>query len=116
MLLRLEPGTIIPRHRHTGEVHAFNIAGSRQILTTAELVRAGNYLYEPVGNIDAWQAVGDDVCIVHIEANGRVEYLDDDDNVVRYTSAATARADYLEWCSRHDIAPHPLLVETDPAS
>lgn len=114
LLLRLEPGTIIPRHRHTGEVHAFNLEGSRRILTTGELIGAGTYIYEPVGNTDTWQAVGDDVCIVHIEANGRVEYLDDDDNVVRHTSATTARADYLAWCDEHHVAPHPALAS--PAS
>ena len=115
LLLRLEPGTTIPRHRHTGEVHAFNIAGSRRILTTGELIGPGTYLYEPVGNTDTWQAVGDDVCVVHIEANGRVEYLDDDDKVVRHTDASTARSDYLEWCSRHDVAPHAALVKKDRA-
>ena len=30
-LLRLEPGAAIPLHRHTGEVHAFNLQGSRQL-------------------------------------------------------------------------------------
>ncbi|NNE96612.1 MAG: anti-sigma factor [Acidimicrobiales bacterium] len=110
LLLRLEPGTIIPRHRHTGEVHAFNIEGSRRILTTDEVVGPGTYIHEPVGNTDTWQAVGEDVCIVHIEANGRVEYLDDDDNVVRHTSATTARADYLAWCDEHHVTPHPALV------
>ena len=115
LLLRLDPGTTIPRHRHTGDVHAFNIAGSRQIVTTGETVGPGTYVYEPVGNTDTWQAIGDDVCIVHIEANGRVEYLDDYDNVVRHTSATTARADYLDWCARHDVAPDPRFVRIVPA-
>jgi len=30
-LLRLEPGTVIPRHRHTGEVHANRLLDPRQV-------------------------------------------------------------------------------------
>ena len=31
-LMRLEPGSGVPLHRHTGEVHAFNLSGTREIL------------------------------------------------------------------------------------
>jgi 2,4'-dihydroxyacetophenone dioxygenase len=54
-LMRLEPGSLVPRHRHTGEVHAYNLAGTRQILGTDEIVGPGDYVYEPAGNVDAWQ-------------------------------------------------------------
>jgi hypothetical protein len=30
--MRLEPGSVVALHRHTGEVHAFNIRGTREIL------------------------------------------------------------------------------------
>lgn len=110
LLLRLEPGTVIPRHRHTGEIHAFNIAGTRRILTTGEDIGPGTYIHEPVGNTDTWQAAGDEPCIIHIEANGRINYLDDEDNTIRYTDAATARAEYLAWCSEQNVEPHPALV------
>lgn len=110
LLLRLMPGTVIPRHRHTGEIHAFNISGTRRILTTGEDIGPGTYLYEPVGNTDTWQAVGDEPCVVHIEANGRIDYLDENDNVIRHTSATTARAEYLDWCDRHDTEPLAALV------
>lgn len=105
LLLRIDPGTVIPPHRHTGEVHAFNVAGSRRIRTTGEVIGPATYVHEPVGNEDSWEAIGDEPCVVHLEANGRVEYLDDDGNVVRHTDAATARAEYLAWCRQHDIEP-----------
>src|ERR1035437_7779348 len=69
-LMRLEPGSGVPLHRHTGEVHAFNLSGTREILGTGELVGAGNYVYEPAGTIDGWAAVGDEPCIVHIQRDG----------------------------------------------
>lgn len=116
LLLRLEPGTVIPRHRHTGEIHAFNIAGTRRILTTGEVIGPGTYIHEPVGNTDTWQAIGDEPCIVHIEANGRINYLDDQDNVLRHTDATTARAEYVGWCNQHGIDPHPGLVASPTSS
>jgi 2,4'-dihydroxyacetophenone dioxygenase len=105
LLLRLEPGTVIPRHRHTGEIHAFNVTGTRLLINTGEEVGPGTYVYEPVGNADTWQAIGTEPCIIHLEANGRVEYLDDDDRVVRFSDATTARAAYLDWCDHTGRAP-----------
>jgi 2,4'-dihydroxyacetophenone dioxygenase len=110
LLLRVEPGCVVPRHHHTGEVHAFVLSGQRRISGCPETVVAGSYVYEPVDNIDSWEATGDEPCIVHIEANGRVEYLDDLDNVVRYTDATTARAAYLEWCEQNATAPRTDLT------
>ena len=37
-LMRLEPGGTVAVHRHTGEVHAFNLAGTREIFGTGERV------------------------------------------------------------------------------
>lgn len=110
LLLKVEPGSAVPRHRHTGDVHAFVLSGQRRISGCEEVVRAGSYVYEPVGNVDSWEAIGDEACVIHIEANGRVEYLDDDGNVVRYTDAVTARAEYVGWCRQTDRTPHPALV------
>jgi hypothetical protein len=110
LLLRIEPGTVIPRHRHTGEIHAFVLSGARRIAGLAATVGPGTYVHEPVGNVDSWRAVGDEPCVVHIEANGRIEYLDAEGSVVRHTDAATARAAYLEWCEREDRPVDPALV------
>lgn len=110
LLLRIEPGTVIPPHRHTGEIHAYNLSGHRRILTTGDVIGPGTYVYEPVGNEDTWEAIGDQACIVHLEANGRVEYLDDRGNVTRHTDAATARAAYHAWCRANEIEPLAELV------
>ena len=115
LLLRIEPGTVVPRHRHTGEVHAYNLIGSRRIITTGDLIGPGTYVHEPVGNEDSWEAIGDEACVVHLEANGRVEYLDDDGNVTRHTDATTARAAYLAWCRANHAEPHPQLTRCTEA-
>ncbi len=109
LLLRLEPGTKIPRHRHTGEVHAFNLSGSRR-LDTGEVIGPGMYVHEPAGNVDSWEAFGDDPCIVHIEVNGRNEYLDAEGRVIRIADARGSRQDYLDWCAAEGVEPQPGLV------
>jgi 2,4'-dihydroxyacetophenone dioxygenase len=76
-LLRLEPGTVIERHRHGGAVHAYNLAGQRLLLETRELVGPGGYVYEPPGNVDSWMAVGDEPVIVFVTVQGAISYIDD---------------------------------------
>ena len=38
-LMRLEPGNTVALHRHTGDVHAYGISGTRQILGTGQRPR-----------------------------------------------------------------------------
>src|SRR4051812_47301051 len=59
-LIRLEPGNVAPRHRHTGEAHLFNLQGSRELIESSEIAGPGSYVYEPAGTIDSWRAVGDE--------------------------------------------------------
>lgn len=53
-LPRMEPGVVMPLHRHTGEIHAYNLGGTRK-LCTGELIGPGDYVYEPPGNEDWWK-------------------------------------------------------------
>jgi 2,4'-dihydroxyacetophenone dioxygenase len=108
LLLRLEPGTIAPRHRHLGDVHGFNLSGSRQLLETGEIVGPGAYVFEPAGNVDSWMAVGDEPVIVHITSFGAMEYLGNNDEVLRRDTASSLRDVYLRYCEEHNLAPRNL--------
>jgi hypothetical protein len=108
--LRVEPGTTIGRHRHTGEVNAYTISGSREIIETGEIVGPGTFVHEPRGNVDSWRCAGGEPCVVQISLRGRVEYLDAGGNVTSHTDTHTARAAYLKWCDEHAVDPHPSLV------
>jgi len=109
-LMRLEPGSAVALHRHTGEVHAFNIHGTREILGSGELVGPGGYVYEPAGTVDGWGAVGDEPCVVHIKVAGIIEYLDDNGQVIESVNAETQRAVYLAWCQAHDVRPSERIL------
>ncbi|MFA6986378.1 MAG: cupin domain-containing protein [Arenimonas sp.] len=92
-LLRMEPGVRMPLHRHTGEIHAYNLSGSRQ-LCTGEIVGPGDYVYEPPGNTDSWQAVGDAPMVAFIVVMGAVEFLGADGTVLSTASADSMRRQY----------------------
>ncbi|HEX3711470.1 MAG TPA: cupin domain-containing protein [Trebonia sp.] len=109
-LMRLEPGSLVGLHRHTGDVHAYNLAGTREILSTGEIVGPGDYVYEPAGNTDTWQAVGDEPCIVHIKITGAVEYLDESGAVTGSADSATQYAAYLAWCRETGTEPAGQLI------
>src|SRR5438067_737740 len=93
-LLRVEPGTVIPRHRHTGEIHAYTLAGQRELHETGEIVGAGHYVYEPPGNVDSWSAVGAEPLLVFVTIRGAIEYLDEHGVVIRRSTASTAAEAY----------------------
>jgi 2,4'-dihydroxyacetophenone dioxygenase len=107
-LMRLEPGAKVACHRHTGEVHAYNLAGRRRLEGSGEIIGPGDYHYEPAGTIDAWRIIGDEPCIVHLHIRGTVEYLDTKGQVVATASSATQFASYRAWCAHpNDRAGRP---------
>lgn len=96
-LIRMEPGVAMPLHRHTGEVHAWNLAGER-VLHTGERIVAGGYVHEPPGTVDWWKAVGDEPLVVLVVVMGAAEFLGPGDTVIARATAATRLADYERHC------------------
>ena len=103
-LFRLEPGTVIPLHRHTGESHAFNLSGTRELLDTGEVIGPGGYVYEPAGNVDSWRVTGTEPLVLLINTRGGVEYLTADGQVSRYVSPADRLESYRKWCEANGQA------------
>lgn len=96
-LMRLEPGVRIGLHRHGGEVHALNLQGTRR-LSDGRTVGPGDYVFEPAGNVDWWQATGDELLIVHVVVKGHVEYIAADGSVTRRITTADRIVDYRRHC------------------
>jgi 2,4'-dihydroxyacetophenone dioxygenase len=111
LLLRLEPGTVIPLHRHHGQVHAFTLEGHRKLGPDGPIIGPGSYLHEPVGNIDTWSATSDGPCVVHIAISGRLEHLDTDGVVTSYDDTDSLHRTYLDWCHTVAITPDPNLMQ-----
>jgi 2,4'-dihydroxyacetophenone dioxygenase len=107
-LLRMEPGVVMPLHHHTGEIHAYNLSGSRQ-LCTGEIVRPGDYAYEPPGNIDSWRIVGDEPMIALVVVMGAVEFLGAGGEVQFRASAQSQLREYHDYCERHGLTVVDLV-------
>lgn len=110
-LLRVEPGTLIERHRHAGEVHAYHLSGYRKLLGTGEVIGPGDYVYEPAGNVDSWTVVGDEPLIAFIVIWGAIEYLDEQGAVIKTASPATALENYRRYCQLTGTAMDAPLVQ-----
>jgi 2,4'-dihydroxyacetophenone dioxygenase len=109
-LMRLEPGSVVALHRHTGDVHALNLSGRREIIGTGEIVGPGGYVYEPPGLVDTWGAVGEMPCIVHIKVTGNIDYLGDDGQVTDTVNSASQRTAYLTWCQDQGVTPAAQIL------
>lgn len=106
-LMRLKPGTRLGLHRHTGEVHALTLAGERR-LNDGRIVRAGDYIFEPAGNVDWWEAIGHEDLLVHVVVKGSVEYLGAHHSVQQRITAADRVADYHQHCAVTGVNPNAL--------
>jgi hypothetical protein len=100
--LRMEPGTAMPPHRHTGETHVFHLAGARR-LPNGEVIGPGAYSYEPAGNVDAWEVVGDEPLLALVIVMGTVEFLAADGSVCAVVSAGTQRELHQRWLEAQRI-------------
>ncbi|WP_457096176.1 cupin domain-containing protein [Lysobacter sp. P5_B9] len=107
-LLRMEPGVAMPPHRHTGETHAFNLAGSRR-LATGEVIGPGGYVYEPPGNVDSWQVIGDEPLVTLVVVMGAVEAIGPDGRVCGIADTASRMAEYETYCRARGITMLDLL-------
>jgi 2,4'-dihydroxyacetophenone dioxygenase len=105
--MRLSPGVRLGLHRHTGEVHALNLAGERR-LNDGRVVRAGDYIHEPAGNVDWWEATGDEELLVHVVVKGEVEYLGAHHAVLQRITAADRIDDYRRHCAAAGVQPRDL--------
>lgn len=105
-LMRLAPGTRLTLHRHHGEVHGLTLQGRRR-LDDGRVIGAGEYVFEPPGNVDSWEAVGDEVLVLHVVVRGDVDYVAADGTVQRHITTADVIASYRDFCATRGL-PAPL--------
>ena len=108
------PGMQLPKHLHTGAVHAYTFAGEWSYLEYLDSPpnRAGSYLYEPPGSIHTLKVADhnteetDALFVVH----GAMVLYDDDGAVIDVIDAASHKRDYLALV-REQGKPVPRIIE-----
>lgn len=108
---RYEPGVTIARHKHTGEVFAFTLAGSWKYLEYPEINRAGSYLYEPAGSIHTLHVPEDNEGLTDVwfAIYGANLNLDADGNVEMVIDAGLIREVYVGLCEAQGFAPPDVI-------
>ena len=78
-------GTQLPRHHHTGWVHAYTMTGSWRYLEYDWVAEANSYVHEPPGT-NHTLLVEEDVKAMFV-TQGAFIYFDDDDRITSYSDA-----------------------------
>jgi quercetin dioxygenase-like cupin family protein len=108
-LMHLAPGVRIGLHRHSGEVHALNLQGTRH-LNDGRVIGPGGYVHEPAGNVDWWESAPEgEPLVVAVVVKGSVEYLGAHRSVTRRITTADRIADYERHCRSLGLQPRDLL-------
>lgn len=99
-LVRLAPGSCVPRHRHSGPVTGFVLQGSGRFVEADVTVRCGSFSHEPTDTVDTLRCEGDVDLVVLFSVEGQLEFLAADGAVLRVESATTKQQHY----ARHAVA------------
>ncbi|MCE4556447.1 cupin domain-containing protein [Roseateles cellulosilyticus] len=103
-LMRLAPGTVLPLHRHHGEAHGLNLQGQRR-LDDGRVIGPGEYVFEPAGNVDSWQATGNEPLVLHVVVRGDVDYMAANGAVLRRITTPDRLASYRAFCAVRGLKP-----------
>jgi len=101
-LLRIQPGAVVPVHRHTGEVHSFTIEGERE-LHTGEIVGPGDYVFEPAGHVDTWKGAGTGPALVLVVVYGAADHVGPTDQQERRFSSNNVEKMYRAHCEAQGL-------------
>ena len=106
-----EPGRTIQRHKHTGEVFAFTLAGSWRYLEYPEINTAGSYLYEPAGSVHTlhFPETNTETTDVWFVLHGANLNLDAADRVESVLDASAALEFYRAACREAGL-PEPDVI------
>jgi 2,4'-dihydroxyacetophenone dioxygenase len=106
--VRYEPGSGTERHRHTGAVFGFTLAGRWMYTEYQHEYTAGTFVHETAGSSHTLVVPKDntEVTEVYFVVHGANLILDDSDNVIRINDAASFSARYRDLClSQHKLIP-----------
>ncbi|MEU1598436.1 cupin domain-containing protein [Streptomyces sp. NPDC005708] len=108
-VVRIDPGSRVPRHRHTGDVQGVVLRGRCRYSPDDPWLEAGAYLHEADGAEDEVLACPEAGAeILFIVAGPRVEYLGDDGSVVHVDDQQSKRRAYAKFCTENGLQERDL--------
>jgi 2,4'-dihydroxyacetophenone dioxygenase len=96
LLARFAPGTILPKHRHFGEVQAFTLRGRWHYREYDWVANAGSLVFEPPGSTHTLHVPEDatEPAVILFMVTGGMALLTDEDEVFMLEDVPTMRERY----------------------
>jgi hypothetical protein len=111
LMNRFAPGTVLPKHYHHGEVHAWTIEGTWGYLEYDWTAGAGDYIYEPSGSIHTLAVPEDSPgpATIQFVIEKGLDFLDDDGNAFHVENAETITQLYVDTLAAAGIERPAIL-------
>ena len=103
MLMKVPAGEGAHKHRHTGIVTVYTIAGSWQYVGHNWVSKAGDYIFETAGSTHSFTTLGEKETVAYVMVQGELQFLDGDDKVVHFEDWRTALTRYKTYCQANRI-------------
>ena len=108
-LLKVTPGGMLNRHRHSGgQVLAYTLQGQWRYLERDWVAGPGTFVYEPPGDIHTLIVDGDEDMITLFVLEGTVQYLDEQDHVIYQDDVFSKMKRYYDYCAQEGLEPVDL--------
>ena len=111
LLNRFDPGTQIPRHKHTGPVEGYTLKGRWHYLEYDFWSTAGSYIYEPANSVHTLDVPADNTELTDVlfVITGALLNLDDNDQVESVSDGPMTLAAYYALCEAQGL-PRPNVL------
>jgi quercetin dioxygenase-like cupin family protein len=86
-LIKVSAHRMVSRHRHHGPVEGWVLQGRWRYLEHDWVAGPGSYVHEPEGDVHTLVVEGGEEMVTLFIVHGSIEYLDDDDRVLRTDTA-----------------------------
>ncbi len=102
-LVKVSAQGMVSRHRHHGPVEGWVLQGRWRYLEHDWVAGPGSYVHEPEGDVHTLVVEGGEEMVTLFIVHGSIEYLDDDDRVLRTDTAQRKLALYEAHCEAHGL-------------
>jgi 2,4'-dihydroxyacetophenone dioxygenase len=109
-LLRVTRQGTINLHRHVAAVEAWVITGQWRYLEHDWIASAGQFVYEPAGDVHTLTTMGGDEMITLFSMHGPIEYIGAGGEVSYVETAETKLKRYTDYCEANGIAVAPIIA------
>ena len=108
---RFVPGSVVQKHKHTGQVFGYTLSGAWKYAEYPYVNRAGSFLFEPAGSEHTLTVLDDttELTDVWFQVYGANLNLDADGNVESITDAAGIYAAYMAMCESQGLGRPNVL-------